>query len=589
MKDKESRIAKILTEYLIPLAPVALIALMTGLLFDTYYDINDDTAIRNILSGAFAGEPSAMAVYVEYPLAFAISLLYRIIPTVPWFGFLEHVMLFGSMYLVAYSVSKKSPNTLMKLILSFFVGYVFEALLLYRFIYVQYTTVAGIVAAAGAIYFFFMDDKLDSKHFLAASVPSILCEVLAFFLRPNMMLVEIPMIGVTYILKWLLGSKENQIKFFEKKNLIKYFTPLLIVAVMMAAGFVSHRIAYSSKGWKEYTKQNDERTTILDFQELIPVYGENKVLYDSIGWDEIDTEILGNYNIAIDDRINGETLEEMADYNENNKGLGYFKKGLKESLIYYKYKLLHTSEYKYAYGVIILYLAAVVAAVISKDNFVLIGSLALFAARSLGWMFIIMRGRFPERILIPLCFCEMIMLVSFVLHSALKKNDKIVPLIAMICLSALMLPYAKSDILDSFNAEIQREEKNAEWTALENYCESHTDYYYVLDVMSTVAYSEKIYNGDETKYANYEICGGWLSGNPLYEKKLSRYGSDNVSDALINGKAFFVAGKEKDVKWLEEYYKSRGTDVVINQTDSICVGNDAVFNIYSIVKVTDNE
>ena len=354
MKTKENNFVKNSIKYLIPLIPVVLVAVMTGLLFDTYYDINDDSAIRNILSGVFSGEPSPMAVYVEYPFALIFSLMYKIFPAIPWFGFIEHVMLYGSLYLVAFSLSNRTENKLLKIILSVFAGYIFEALLFYRIIYVQYTTVAGITAAAGAVGFLFSDDKADGKHFLISSIPCIICEVLAFCLRPNMMAVELPMIGVVYIVKWLKGSKENDTKCFNGKNIVKYFMPLFIVTALMALSFITNRIAYSTNGWKEYSRFNDARTTILDFQEFIPPYDENFDFYDSIGWEEVDTVIVRNYNIAVDDRITAENLEKLAEYNEDAHGLGYFKKGVKESLIYYKYKLTHTSEYKYAYGVIAL-------------------------------------------------------------------------------------------------------------------------------------------------------------------------------------------------------------------------------------------
>ena len=53
--------------------------------FDFYYDLNDDTTISSILNGNYLGTPDGHSVYVSYPLSGLLSLLYRILPRVPWF------------------------------------------------------------------------------------------------------------------------------------------------------------------------------------------------------------------------------------------------------------------------------------------------------------------------------------------------------------------------------------------------------------------------------------------------------------------------------------------------------------------------
>ncbi len=62
------------------------LALLFSAQFDFYYDLNDDTMIKDIVSGAYTGQPSGYCIQMLYPLAWCIALCYRAIPTVPWYG-----------------------------------------------------------------------------------------------------------------------------------------------------------------------------------------------------------------------------------------------------------------------------------------------------------------------------------------------------------------------------------------------------------------------------------------------------------------------------------------------------------------------
>lgn len=582
MRNSNEKIKNKISDYAIPFIPVLTTIVCMIIFWDSYYDINDDTAIRNILSGTFSGTPSPMAVYVEYPLALLISVMYRIIPNVPWFGMLEQTMLFGSMYLCAYSVSYKEKTKIGKIVYSILTTLFFDAFLLSGIVYIQYTTVAGILAATGAVAFYFLEDKKEGKCFIKASIPCIVCEILAFCLRPNMMLIEIPMIGVAYLLKWIKGAKDEGEKCFAGKILFKYFVPLIITVGLLIVTIVVNKIAYSSSEWKEYLEFNDNRTTLFDFQGYFPAYEDHKELYDSIGWDEVDAQILLDYNIAIDDRINNDSLKKIVEYNENEMGFGYFKKDFVSALRDYKYKFFHQSEYKYAHVIIALYVIAVVVGILTKDYASMIATMGLFAARSMGWMYLLMRERFPDRVLVPLCFCEAIILFAFIICSLKKKESKTVNWLVAIIIAAVSVPILVNDIQKTREEKDKRENLNAEWKSLQVYCEEHKDGYYVIDVLSTVNYSEKIYEGREGDYANYEICGGWVANNPVYKEKLAQRDIDSIASALIEDKAFFVTQDSKDVSWLEEYYNSKGISVIMIEEDTIKMGKDSAFMVYKV-------
>ena len=61
----------------------------TGAIF--YLELNDDSLIRDLVSGVYSGVPAARDIQNLYPFSLFVSALYRLAPDVPWYG----AILFG--------------------------------------------------------------------------------------------------------------------------------------------------------------------------------------------------------------------------------------------------------------------------------------------------------------------------------------------------------------------------------------------------------------------------------------------------------------------------------------------------------------
>lgn len=72
-----------------------------GILFDFYYDLNDDKVICEILSGRYSGMPSGHNMQMLYPLSELIALCYRVQRFIPWYGLFLLMCQFGCFYLVS--------------------------------------------------------------------------------------------------------------------------------------------------------------------------------------------------------------------------------------------------------------------------------------------------------------------------------------------------------------------------------------------------------------------------------------------------------------------------------------------------------
>ena len=64
----------------------AVMALTVGLLFDFYFDLNDDVLMKDILSGAYTGTPAGHNIQMLYPVSALISLFYRLFRGADWYG-----------------------------------------------------------------------------------------------------------------------------------------------------------------------------------------------------------------------------------------------------------------------------------------------------------------------------------------------------------------------------------------------------------------------------------------------------------------------------------------------------------------------
>ena len=58
------------------------------LLYDFTYGVIDDPFIATVLNGAYTGTPDAHVVYMKYPLAWILTVLFTWIPSVNWHFFL---------------------------------------------------------------------------------------------------------------------------------------------------------------------------------------------------------------------------------------------------------------------------------------------------------------------------------------------------------------------------------------------------------------------------------------------------------------------------------------------------------------------
>lgn len=571
--------------------------------FDFYYDLNDDTTIKDIISGAYTGSPNGYSVQMLYPLSFVVSLLYKAIPGIPWYGLFLCICQFGAVALIAWRSTKLVKKQWMQI-----GALVFEALfaagfLIRQFVMIQYSVTSGICMATAIFLFLTGEEKESPGRYLKQNLVPVLLVILSFMIRTEMCLMLLPFLLLAGFSKWMA-----QEKVFTVHNVKKYLyvlgAALFGMMIVFSMDKLSTVMAGNHDDWKSFQSFFDARTKLYDFYG-IPSYEENQEFYQEIGLAREEYTLLENYNFSLDEEIDEHLLEKLVDYQEAHAGEGQAlsktagfvsKKNLKEAVWLYKEQLLGMKSGVYAYLLLALYFSYILLASGRKKSGCYWKILLLMVIRSILWLYLFMVDRSLERITCPLLLAESMVLLGWIIGETTRKQESTekflmtkaqgagVYILLAVCTAAAFV----SNLQRTGTEYENRERINSRWESLITYCKEHTEAYYVIDVYSStsyegVFYSEKIFKNVDNSYRNFDICGGWLSKSPLMKEKLARSKISDLESALCAGeRVYFVADGDKDLSWLIDYYAFKGQNIEPERVDTIYDGETPCFAVYRL-------
>ena len=160
--------------------------------FDFYYDLNDDTAIKDIIAGTYTGAPSGYSIQMLYPLSYVISLFYRAIPGFPWYGLFLYACQFGAAALIALRLTKLVTKQWMQIAVLLFEALLFVGLLIRQLVIVQYSVTSGICMAT-AIFLYITGEEVESRRqYLKQNLMPIFFVILSFMIRTEVCTMLLP-------------------------------------------------------------------------------------------------------------------------------------------------------------------------------------------------------------------------------------------------------------------------------------------------------------------------------------------------------------------------------------------------------------
>lgn len=583
-----------------------LLALLLSVQFDFYYDLNDDTMIKDIVSGAYTGQPSGYCIQMLYPLAWCIALFYRALPAVPWYGLFLCLCQFGVVFLIAVRFLYVMRSARTRFVALALEAFLVLGLFLREFVVVQYSVTSGI-CMAGALFLFLTAPKTDKPSvFFRRNLLPLLLVVLSFLIRTEVCIMLMPFLLLAGLVKWC-----GEDRFFTIMNFRKYITLIVTALLCMTAVYSIDMVAYRGSEWTNFRRFFDARTKLYDFYG-IPGYEDNREFYESVGLSQESYMLLENYNFALDESIDTWRLESIVAYQEQLAGesgglhdtFGFVSKNsVREALWKYRDQLQRGIPLAGA-AVIVMYLLYGVLCIVparGKQRAAgILKVLCILAVRSVLWMYLCMVDRVLDRVTTPLLVTELVMLVSFFICDFPERDNKgafhkLKTLTGVLCIVGVlaMLVANQWKVKEEYD---RRAAADARWNAMMDYCRKNGNNYYIIDVYSSTSYqgapySEKMFTDVDNSYKNFDICGGWAAKSPLARQKVERYHFRDIQSALCGGRtggqarAYFVADVDKDLDWLVQYYAKRGVAVELQRTDQIWAGaGEPAFDVYGLVK-----
>ena len=207
-----------------------------ALVWDFYYDLNDDTMMAAILSGAYTGTPALRNIQSYFPLTALLGELQRLIPFVPWYGVFLAAMPFVCLYLILRRIGTitaapdgsggrtctgsglpvpgetgektlRQNRTMTWTKRTAACGAVavllFTGMLLYHLVFLQYSVVVGIMGATAAFLFLTMAPKGSAGAWAKEILPQLILIWLGYLLRSEMMLFVSPFIALSFLIRLL--------------------------------------------------------------------------------------------------------------------------------------------------------------------------------------------------------------------------------------------------------------------------------------------------------------------------------------------------------------------------------------------------
>ncbi|MCR4990816.1 MAG: hypothetical protein K6A38_08140 [Lachnospiraceae bacterium] len=593
---------------LITVIPVLILIVAVAIAYDYYFDLNDDVLMKDILAGTYFTTPFSRNMQMLWPLSALVSVLYRLVPHVAWYGIMLTVFQYASIVVIAYGICnilfgkektsgenasdeerrQDTANAVKRLAVSLVIVLILSSLMLYHLVFVQYTITVAMMCSAAAVLLCTADPGVDIKTHIKNRIPSIVIITLAFWLRSEMTLLMIPFVGAAYV--YGLSFED---KVFSKENRKKYGRVLGIIFLIMFLSWYADSVAYGSRGWKAFKNMFDSRTELYDYQ--VPFsYEGNERFYDEMGLSPEEAVLFENYNYGIDPEIDDGTMHHVASYaGELRERDENFKDKIKEKLRIYLYEITHLkevpgSDHPWNTVALILYSSCILCTVLVGKIWEIWRIAALFVGRSAIWLYLLLGERTPDRITHSLYFIEItVLLVLFVRLIQRVKEDgsKVVRAIyraVMICLFLAGLCILIPGAQDTSYQKRVRENINEPYIELFKYMADNTQNMYLIDTYSSVSYSEKMF--DDIAFvskANSNTLGGWAAGSPIEAQKLAAYGIENMEEGLLKDNVYFVKDMDFDDIWLRAYYKSKETDIVLGMEEIIADR----FEIMSVTKM----
>lgn len=297
----------------ISVAAAAAAMVLAVLLVPMYFPTNDDPYAIQVLSGGggVAAEPTPYVPFINIVPCWAVSSLYRVLPTVPWWV-VFHLVAIGisllvvgrAALLVARSRLRAVPRALeltLLAVLDFGLGCYFVARL-------QFTSTASLLMAAAV--FASCCRPLRRTDWAGGIGPRVVLPVClastGFALREQSGLLGLFFWALAVVALLARGEGSLRERFLVARDAVGALALVGVVAVVL---LIVQKVAYVPMSLSTANDMGSAMSGYTDYPRT--PYAEDPARYEEFGWDEELAQLVGDYWFMMDERVNTEALESI--------------------------------------------------------------------------------------------------------------------------------------------------------------------------------------------------------------------------------------------------------------------------------------
>lgn len=481
-----------------------------------FYCMNDDIAMRSIVSGVYlGGEQSTYMIFSGFPVSFILMALYKITIKIDWYGLLLVGSMFFYLSYFIYSVIKEKEKISEKIFYTCGILFLVSMLLGTFLVDITFTVVASFVATCSLLLYILPYDK--KRNIVMAS--GIL---ISYGIRAKACLMILAFFIPVFIYKNIKS----------KEGLKKDFILGVKIGIVLLICIIIQKSMMNNASWKQYLAYNEYRSLFYDYyftSVLNLPEDEKKQLFHDAGFSDKEMELLCEYGAI---GFYEDIPSKMEGLIEQCKAHGLTTGG--NYMASYKYFLKNTELVK-PYFITLLIL--VYYALRTKERKTKIPTMLLLIIFQFAVLsYLVYQGRLPDRVVIPLFASFISMNIAILLNedelkrisSKILNYDKILTII----IAGILLVNSIESIESS---KALRDESELANETLKYFAEN-PDNFYIYDRNSL----ETIHLRTRYRANNYLNMSGWSVFSPLHSEKLNKYGAKTVKDVLLEPNVYLV-------------------------------------------------
>ena len=349
--------------------------------------------------------------------------------------------------------------------------------------------------------------------------------------------------------------------------------------IRIGAILLVEHLAYSAPPWKAYLHFNNLNTQLYDYCG-VPAYDQHQGLYQSIGVSRETYQLLREWTFTVHDAGNSKTFAALVDDCLARRGSKLRLPWVSSRTEEVAFDLLHNvSGPTFAVTNIGWFVLGAFVLANWKSSFTYGDALFLLAFVGIHfgeWYYLVINGRYPDRVVWAIYLIELPVLAALALRSrgplrqpAPNSYRLVVSLLAALIL--LPAAYYQAGVV---RAQVLRQRgSNRTFEKADAYAAHHPQSFYFLAGRSFTTSTKTFKIRADNRFENYTSLGGWGFFSPLLLQNWRRHGITDVKHDLIErDNVFLLATKLDSIQDLVAYYQSISINAVATEVARIPAG-----------------